>query len=457
MVQLTSPLFLFLFLPLALALFMLTPKRWRRGALTAISLAWLVLANYGNPWDLLHIALTVALAATLSRYVTKARVLAPIGAACLVLSLITSRLLAALCSFYSYPTGLLFITLSGISLLFDKQRGDTRQRDSLADVLCYLLFFPTATLGPAVRYKHFLPLLRKISPTPTRFCDGIRLYMLGFIKRIAVAAVFYRALDTVLNEAAEMPFIALPTALLLAFLLFYFFVSGCADMARGIAAMLGMRLPRDRANLLRATSPHAMLYTLFFSVHRYLEDYLVQPILCHKDNKRTRAATAVLSLLTFLMLLAPAPAAWLVSLPLLGTVLFSCLCGTAPQKRHPAWHTLLFLLSALCTSFPALVVAAGDPRRVLSLLRAIFDGAAAHSYTFYFVVPDLQYILIVITVFALLTLLTQLYHRYSAFLAERTCFAVSILSTALLFIGFLLSLLYMMPQFSQYALSPFGM
>lgn len=453
--QLTAPLFLFLFLPLALALFYITPQRWRTATLTLTSGAWLSLANYGNLWGFLHIVLTVLVAAVLSRRARRS--LVPIGVAFFALSLIASRVLVALCPSYSYPTGLFFITLSAISLLVDKVRGDIRQRDTLLEVLCYLLFFPTATLGPAVRYKHFLVLLRRGAPSTARFCEGIRLFMLGFIKRIAVAAVFYRALNTILERAEEMPFIALPAALLLAILLFYFFVSGCADMARGLSAMYGLHLPRDRANLLRATAPHAMLYSLFFSVHCYLEDYLLQPLARRVGGKRGRVISAIVCLLLFLFFFAPVPMAWITALPLLGTALFAALWGGAPRARKPASRTLFFLLSVLFASPLALSVAAGRPQRVLTLVRAVFDGEAAHFYSFYFVVPDLQYILIAIAVFAVLALLAQLYRRYSDRFSERTRFSLSVLTTALLFIGFLLTLLYMMPQFPQYAHSSFGL
>lgn len=455
--QLTAPLFLFLFLPLSLALFFLTPQKQRAAVLTIISCAWLSLVNFSNPWGLLHIVLTVLVAAVLSRYVRKRRLLTSVGVLVLVFSLIASRLLTVFCTFYSYPTGLFFITLSAISLLLDKHRGDVNQKDSLPLALCYLLFFPTATLGPAVRYKHFLSLLRKSSPSTARFCDGIRLLMLGFIKRIAVAAVFFRALNIILGESAEMPFIAFPTALLLSFLLFYFFVSGSTDMARGISAMYGMRLPRDRANLLHATSPHTMFYALFFSVHCYLEDYLLLPIRSRLCGKVGKAVAAALSLVLFLLVFSPVPAAWLVALPLLCTALITALSPRTPTKAPLFLRVLYFLLSALSCSFLALFVAAGNPQRVLSLIHAVIDGEAARSYTFYFVVPDLQYILIAIIAFALLTLLVRLYKHYAKQLSDRTCFSISVLTTVLLFAGFLLTLLYFMPQFPQYALSPFGM
>lgn len=454
--QLTAPLFLFLFLPASLALFFLTPRRWRTVTLTVISLAWLTLVNLNSPWGLLHIALTVLFALTLSRFVPKKPRLAAVGALPLFLSLLASRLLAALCSSYSYPTGLLFITLSAISLLFDRARGDVKQNDSTLRALCYLLFFPTATLGPAVRYKHFLVLLRKSAPSTTRFCEGIRLFMLGFIKRIAVAAVFHRALGTILDKAEGMPLVALPAALLLAFLWLYFFVSGCADMARGISAMYGLRLPRDRANLLRATTPHGMLYALFFSLHRHLEDYLLTPLSRRVDGKRGRVLTALLTPTLLLLLLAPSPTSWIVALPIFATAAFSALKGEPRGKQHPLLSILFFLASAFFCSLLSLA-AMGDPRRLLALLRAMLGGEAARFYSFYFILPDLQYILLVAVLFLLITLLLQLYRRYANRLGANTCFYISLFVTALLLAAFLLALLYFMPQFPQYALSPFGL
>ena len=143
--QLTSPLFLFLFLPLSLALFFLTPRRLHAVTLTVISAAWLVLVNRENPWGLLQLALTVLLAATVALLPRRPRALLPLAVGALTASLVAARVLAVYASAYVYPTGLLFITLSAISLLFDTVRGDIKQKNRPVEVFCYLFFFPTAS------------------------------------------------------------------------------------------------------------------------------------------------------------------------------------------------------------------------------------------------------------------------------------------------------------------------
>ena len=452
--QLTSPLFLFLFLPLSLALFYLTPRRLRAATLMLLSAAWLTLANLYNPWGLLHLFLVVALAATVALLPHRPKPLVPLTVAALLASLLSARILVALLPAYIYPTGLLFITLSAISLLLDTVRGDIRQKNRPVEVLCYLLFFPTATLGPAVRYKHFLHLLRKRAPSTARFCDGIRLFMLGYVKRIGMAAVLYRTISTVLGNAEVMPFIALPAVLLFALLLFYFFVSGCADMARGLAAMYGMRLPRDRKNLLFATAPHEMLGGLFYSVDRYIADYLTLPLCRRLGARWGKPLSAALTALCLLLLFAPVPAALLAGLILPITALITA--RRKPKARRPLLHALFYALSALACSPAALLVAADAPHRVLVLLRTVTDGTAARFYNFYFNVPDLQYILFTVTPLALLSLcLLLLYHNVTK-LNERILFIIKATVTALAFAAFLLCLLYMTPQFPQYALTPFG-
>lgn len=458
--QLTSPLFLFLFLPLSLPAVILVPRAGRNTVLSALSLVFLVLANRAAPWGLLQMGLTVLLLLLL--FFLSPRATAPrtkrlflvLEVTLPLLSLLSARLFALLIPAYSYPFGLLFITLAAISLSIDRARGDGDPSAAPTDLIAYLLFFPTLTMGPLIRYKHFCRLSRHARPSSPLFCRGILLFALGYVKRIAVAAVLLRALDALLDAHAAMPLLALPVLLLIAFLLLYFFVSGSADMARGVAAMYGMSLPRDRKNLLYATTPHDLLHGLFHSFFAYGNDYLIAPLVRRLGDRRGRLLGEALLLLLTVLVFALSPAVLLALIPLYLSFAFTVRYGKRKKPLSLPVQVLFFLLSLLACSPAALLVSAGDPRRVSTLLSSLFDGTPARLYSFYFAVSDMQYILAVVALFLFVLPVLALVRRIRP--SEGVRLALFVLSSLLLLAAFLLTLLYLMPQFPQYAATPYG-
>lgn len=447
--QLTSPAFLFLFLPLSLAVLFLVPQRGKALTLSLISGLWLLLVNLNNPEGLLQLFLLIALTLLIAlprrraRWMTVLGVLLPLG------NLVAARVLAALSPFYSYPTGLFFITLSAVSLVLD--RGREQNRGRAAEAVCYLLFYPTASLGPVVRYKRFVQLFRRARPSGELFCEGIRHFMLGFIKRIALAAVFGRTLEDLLNTHGALPLSSLPFFLLISLFYFYFFISGTTDMARGVAAMYGLRLPHDRDNLLLSTAPHTMFYGLFLSLRRYAEHYLLRPLKGRLPNALGKVLSCVLLFACFALFFGIPP----VALPLFLAVLVSALIAElhAPPRRKPPrpLRVLFFFLSALYCSFLALVVSSGTLARTRALFAAIFSFGDTRFHQFYFLLPDMQYVTAVLLVFSAILGLNHLFRSFRRRLGERTRQIAWLAITVLLFAGFAFSIFFFLPQFPQYA------
>ena len=171
--QLTGPVFLFLLLPLSLLICRFVPPTRRRLVLSLLSIGWYALVNASNPVGLLHIALLLAvmlllvyLPAPRSALVGKLRT--TLGVLLPILSLLAARLLAEYGStWYVYPIGLAFITLSAVSLSVDLARGDTVRPKNPLDVIGYLLFVPTLVAGPIIRSKHFLTAPRRPASPPS--------------------------------------------------------------------------------------------------------------------------------------------------------------------------------------------------------------------------------------------------------------------------------------------------
>ena len=453
--QLTGPLFLFLFLPLSLLFTPFCPVKYRQGVFSLLSVLWYVLANLGEPLAMLQLFVVMLAVVVLSvlpdgDYSTlrcAAGVLIPLA------SLLAARLAAEYGpAEYVYPTGLTFVALGAISLAVDRYRGDAPDRDSPLAVLGYLLFFPTLTLGPILRYKQYLYMMEHPHVGLDGFSRGVRLYMLGFIKRIAVAAVLLRALQTVLGaQAEEFSVQALIFCMVLAYFLFYFFVSGTTDMARGLLSMYGMQPPRGQGALLAQIAPHRLLEAMLISLSRYLEDYVAKPILHRFPARWGRALAGVAVCALTLLFYRTRPELLLLGIPLLLIAALSANKHRSLRNKLPLyWRFPLQLLSCFLLAMLVLAALLEEPAELFTHVINAFRGDTSF-YHIYSSLADGAYIAMffagALLVFPLQYFRPVLSRKVSA---RARGIALS-LSTAVLFLGFVITLIHFMPQFPQYA------
>ncbi len=271
--QLTSSVFLFFFLPLSLPPILFLPKAYRRLSLSFLSVLWYVLANSNHLLGILHILGLVALAILFAYLPTPHSIrMAKFRAVFLITVAILSFLSARIAveyvdSNYPYPTGLLLVTLGIVSYAMDYARGDVIRPRNPLELIGYFLFFPTLAVGPVVRCKQYFDLSENLSFHAPLFTEGIRLYMLGYVKRLAVSAVLLRTLQNLLYLSGSFFSPAILIFLLVcSFFFFYFYISSAADMARGVCALYGIQPPRDRGYVLTAPTPDRMLYGTMLSL-----------------------------------------------------------------------------------------------------------------------------------------------------------------------------------------------
>ena len=457
--QLTGPAFLFLFLPLSLLLVFLLPKGHRRIGLSFLSIIWYILANADNLTGLAHVAVLVFFSVIMAylpmpRSVAGAKFRTGLWVAVPLLSLLAARLVLEYGSgAYTYPAGLLFVTLSSVSFAVDQARGDALRPRNPLELIGYLLFFPTLTIGPVLRSKQYFDLTEHIGFHPDIFCFGVRKYMLGYIKRLAVAAVVLRAFSEVmLYTGREMPLISFFILLIFSFVGFYFAIAGTADMARGICAMYGIPLPRDRARLSMDITPDRTLYGIMLSWRRYLLDYLIRPLCRGMGEKRTRICTALLLFVCVVMLWRTRPEMLLFALPMLLFSFLNFLPRVRGFMRKSTLRRLLFSAVSilLCTPF-TLALTLQDPMSIPRMTVSAFRMGGYPFYAVFSVIRDARYLILLGV--AMLFLLPYAYicrwlrRRGSA----RTKQIILICETVLLFAGFLGTIIYFAPQFPLYA------
>lgn len=463
----TAPSFLFLFLPVVLAIYAMMPQPYRRYAIALFNIAFYTLACWNEPISLVLALLTAAFTYSAGFVIAVTHQRRTLLAAVVIncLAFVTYRL------YYSYasalgnsyfPLGASFYLLASLSYLIDIYRNDAPHAKNFADLIIYMLFFPTLVVGPVIKYKEFIGMIDRISFSLENFSEGVKLYIAGFLKRISIAAVLSFILDQIIEVCAgEM---SVPLAVLCLAVIctqVYFTFSGYSDMARGLMYMLGIPHKTDFLPPFAATSPADYLRRFFVSMSRWIEDYLIYPIL------RTRRLSARNRRFLTVVVFCVVPSLWfktrwymlLPVLPVLLWLMFFALRGRRRKLpkmpiRVRRWLGRLsgLIVFVLFWFFAAL----GDVDDAGHYLSQIMqNGFAAPPYSLITVLSYLRYIFVGIV--GLICL-----HPFSAAgearLQKLPC-AVSVtvraLALVLVMASFGFSILHFLPQFPQYAVTAY--
>ena len=453
--ELTAPIYIFILMPLSLLLCRLAPTNRRRLLLSLFSILMLVLAHRNNPLGLVHIELLLIFSLSCAYFPTPR---SPLGGkirtivAIVVpsLSLVVARILADYnIGNYVYPAGLGFITFASISFAVDMARGDSICPENPLELIGYLVFFPTLIAGPLIRSKHYFDNTDAITPSLQMMSHGIRLYMRGFIKRVALAAVLLRSFQDLLQFSADAisPFLLL-LLLLFSFLAFYFFITGSADMGRGVCAMLGIPTPRDRSHLFSTASPDRFFYGITLSLHNFLIDYVYRPLRRVVPGKMGRFAAKFAIFAITALFFRTRPEMLLFASPVL---IFALVTLFKKRWRLPLIpRTLLLSLSILSCSFYTLALMLPSPIDLFSMVHQAFENGALYDLKDLFeMVRDASYLAITILAFFLLVSVTNLDRWFTRKAGRKLYIATQVAFTVLLFAGFIATLFFFYPQFPQ--------
>jgi alginate O-acetyltransferase complex protein AlgI len=175
-----------------------------------------------------------------------------------------------------FPLGLSFYTFQALTYTMDLYRRDADGTRSLLEHFSAVSFFPTIMAGPITRVAD---LVKQFSAAPTLSrADGGRAFFLiglGLMKKTFIAD--YLAGNFV-NRVFDTPNLYSGAEALLAVyaysLQLYFDFSGYTDIARGVAMLLGIRLPInfDRPYLAANMTEFWRRWHITFS--NWLRDYL---------------------------------------------------------------------------------------------------------------------------------------------------------------------------------------
>lgn len=448
--QLTGPIFLFLFLPLSFFAVLPFSGRRRAVALLAVSLLWYGIANRQNPVGLGVVGglSLVCWLLTLPRGARRTRLV--FGTVLPLAVLLFCRITAEYGLFprLPYPAGLTFVTFGLVSAAVDLfRRPESDARDPLA-FFGYVLFFPVLTFGPVIPYRRFRAMLAAERPSFAAFARGARLFAMGYLLRVAGAAMLVRAISRVL--AMEGDALHLPTVGVLLILsggALWLLLYGVSDMARGVASFYGLLLWQDVRLLPRNAGRDTG--GLLLSLSAFMRETVVLPL----SRWRSVLARPLALTLGFIGSVLFFRCRWemlLLSLPLF--LLVSLPRAVCRRTSKP----LSLILRVL--SVPAFMLfSAGVLLPEPALLFRLFTVKAADSY-YYFqlfaALSDLRYLLLLVVM-----MLALLWRRYRSLTLLRLTpgnrARVVFTESLLVLTAFVAAVVFIMPQFPILADQPF--
>jgi alginate O-acetyltransferase complex protein AlgI len=179
------------------------------------------------------------------------------------------------------PIGISFYTFHALSYTIDVYRGKTWPSNSLSEFFLYIAFFPQLVAGPIVRATEFLyQVRRKRSLSARVFIAGAYLIIRGLFLKLVVADNIASVVDKFWSQGAADAgngILALTLAFLFSMQIFADF-AGYTDIARGVAYILGFRLPLNFNAPYIATSFSEFWRRWHISLSRWLRDYLYVPL-----------------------------------------------------------------------------------------------------------------------------------------------------------------------------------
>ena len=181
------------------------------------------------------------------------------------------------------PLGISFITFQKIAYLVDVWR-ERPEPYGLLDYALFVSFFPQLIAGPIVHHKELIPQIQDERLGMFRlesFNRGVAVFVIGLAKKVLIADNISSYADAVFAAAQRGESLSGLEAWggTLAFALqLYFDFSGYADMAIGLALMLGIWLPENFDRPYSATSIGDFWRRWHITLSHFLRDYLYIPL-----------------------------------------------------------------------------------------------------------------------------------------------------------------------------------
>jgi D-alanyl-lipoteichoic acid acyltransferase DltB (MBOAT superfamily) len=178
------------------------------------------------------------------------------------------------------PIGISFMMFQNVGYAVDVYRGNVEAEHNFLRYALFSSYFPQLVAGPIERAANLLPQLR--TPRVFEYREttlGLRLMLLGFFKKVAVADTIAIYVDNVYNHL-DAGFTGL--ALVLATVLFAFQIycdfSGYSDIAVGVSKVFGIKLTVNFKSPYFSRNIQEFWRRWHISLSTWFQDYVYIPL-----------------------------------------------------------------------------------------------------------------------------------------------------------------------------------
>ena len=255
------------------------------------------------------------------------------------------------------PIGISFYVFQSVSYGIDVYRGKYEAEKNPLRLATYISLFPQLIAGPIVRYDELSKDLRKRQISFRGFGDGAFRFVLGLGKKVLIADRLF-ALCTAAGQTTEPSFVLAWTEAAAFLLYVYFDFSGYSDMAIGLGACFGFKIPENFRYPLVSGSVKEFWRRWHITLGAWFRDYLYIPL---GGNRRGLARQIFALLFVWAMTGLWHGASWnyviwgaCFGILLVFETVFSRLRGEKGEKKEKAalWRSLprrvaVFLITAL--------------------------------------------------------------------------------------------------------------
>jgi D-alanyl-lipoteichoic acid acyltransferase DltB (MBOAT superfamily) len=317
--------------------------------------------------------------------------------------------------------------------------------------------------GPVIKYKDFVSLTKeeKIEFNAVNMGVGVRTFALGFIKRVAVAQVLLESYERIAGslslEAGERISIGVMSILVLLLLVgVYFAFSGFSDMGRGLSAMLGIPLESDFGNCFLSATPSDYFKNFLKSLWLWMKDYLRAPIECRfgKDRRIVRIASAAAVCVAIMLWYRASPQMLLLMIPI---IIFVVLDRAFSLKKRFSQNLLAravgVLLTVVCVAIFWVLIKSRNVNMLINAISGYSPAPSLQSYNMFMTVFSPELIAVCALIFFIM--LPQIFAARKKPVSKRAADIFSWSWTSVVVIVFVITLLFVMPQYPELATTPF--
>lgn len=178
------------------------------------------------------------------------------------------------------PVGISFFTFQTISYSIDVYRGHVKPVKNILDFGFYVSFFPQLVAGPIVRASEFVPqIYEDFKLSKEEFGMAIFMILNGLLKKMWISDyIAVNFIDRIFSNPQLYGGVENLLALYGYSIQVYLDFSGYTDIAIGVAALLGFKLPQNFNSPYKATSTGDFWKRWHMSLSSWLRDYLYIPL-----------------------------------------------------------------------------------------------------------------------------------------------------------------------------------